>query len=152
MKETNHFIIYYNDKIDYIEKLLNNLEKKLNSILSFFEVQEVNKKIIISLISNKEDFDNIFYDIHKFKADLNSIGFYHNGKITYLSFSELNKTNHKNDSFESYINILKIALESYIKASGEFKSVRNCAIYQSIVNLTLSLISFHILCATKERP
>lgn len=39
-----------------------------------------------------------------------------------------------------YINILKIALESYIKASGEFKSVRNCAIYQSIVNLTLSLI------------
>ena len=106
MKETNHFIIYYNDKIDNIEKLLNNLEKKLNSILSFFEVQEINKKIIISLISNKEDFDNIFYDIHKFKADLNSIGFYHNGKITYLSFSELNKTNHKNDSFESYINIL----------------------------------------------
>ena len=53
MKETNHFIIYYNDNIDYIEKLLNNLEKKLNSILSFFEVQEINKKIIISFISNK---------------------------------------------------------------------------------------------------
>ena len=51
MKETNHFIIYYNDNIDYIEKLLNNLEKKLNSILCFFEVQEINKKIIISLIS-----------------------------------------------------------------------------------------------------
>ena len=29
MKETNHFIIYYNDKIDYIEKLLNNLEKNM---------------------------------------------------------------------------------------------------------------------------
>lgn len=39
-----------------------------------------------------------------------------------------------------YINILKISLDSYIKASGEFKSIRNCAIYQSIVNLLLSLI------------
>ena len=39
-----------------------------------------------------------------------------------------------------YINILKISLDTYIKAAGEFKSIRNCAIYQSIVNLTLSLI------------
>ena len=38
-----------------------------------------------------------------------------------------------------YINIIKISLESYIKAAGEFKSVRNCSIFQSVVNLILSL-------------
>lgn len=42
-----------------------------------------------------------------------------------------------------YINIIKISLDTYIKASGEFKSVRNCAIYQSVVNLLLSLILIH---------
>ncbi len=106
MKETNHFIINYNDKLDYIEMLSNKLENKLDPILSFFEAKAINKKIIIDLISKKEDFDIIFYDIHKFKPDLNSMGFYHNGKIIYLSFAELKKTNHKNDSFESYINVL----------------------------------------------
>lgn len=39
-----------------------------------------------------------------------------------------------------YINIIKISLESYIKAAGEFKSVKNCAIYQCITNLALSLL------------
>ena len=39
-----------------------------------------------------------------------------------------------------YINIIKISLETFIKAAGEFKSVKNCAIYQSVVNLTLSLL------------
>lgn len=39
-----------------------------------------------------------------------------------------------------YINIVKISLESYIKAAGEFKSVKNAAIYQSIINVVLSLL------------
>lgn len=39
-----------------------------------------------------------------------------------------------------YINIIKISLESYIKAAGEFKSVRNCSIFQSLTNLVLSLV------------
>ena len=38
-----------------------------------------------------------------------------------------------------YINILKIVLDTYIKASGDFKSVRNSSIYQSIINIFLSL-------------
>ena len=106
MIETNHFIFYFNNEEDYIEKLVSCLEQKLKLILSFFEISKINKKIKITLISKKEEFDNIFYDIHKFKPDLNSMGFYHDGEITYLSFNELNKTNHKNDSFKSYINIL----------------------------------------------
>ncbi len=39
-----------------------------------------------------------------------------------------------------YINILKISLETYVKAAGEFKSVKNSAIYQSVVNAILSLV------------
>ena len=39
-----------------------------------------------------------------------------------------------------YINIIKISLESFINAAGEFKSIKNSAIYQSIVNCALSLI------------
>lgn len=38
-----------------------------------------------------------------------------------------------------YIGIIKIPLESYIRASGQFKNVRNCAIFQSITNIVLSL-------------
>lgn len=43
-----------------------------------------------------------------------------------------------------YINIVKISLESYVNAAGEFKSVKNCAIYQSVVNLILSLLLVNI--------
>ncbi len=39
-----------------------------------------------------------------------------------------------------YINIIKISLDTYLNASGEFKSIRNSAIYQSIINVTLSLV------------
>ena len=39
-----------------------------------------------------------------------------------------------------YVEIIRISLETYIKASGEFKKIKNCGIYQSIVCLTLSLI------------
>ena len=39
-----------------------------------------------------------------------------------------------------YINIIKISLESYVKAAGEFKSVKNSSIYQSVMNIILSLI------------
>ena len=39
-----------------------------------------------------------------------------------------------------YINILKISLETFVKAAGEFKSVKNSSIYQCIVNLVLSLL------------
>ena len=38
-----------------------------------------------------------------------------------------------------YIGIIKIPLESYIRASGQFKNVRNCAIFQSVANVVLSL-------------
>ena len=53
-----------------------------------------------------------------------------------------------------YINIIKISLESYVKAAGEFKSIKNCAIYQSIINIILSLLLVSkygiggVLCAT----
>ena len=39
-----------------------------------------------------------------------------------------------------FINIVKISLETYIKAAGEFASVKYSAIYQCIVNTILSLI------------
>lgn len=39
-----------------------------------------------------------------------------------------------------YINIIKIPLETYIKAAGEFKNVKINSIYQSIVNITVSLL------------
>ena len=53
-----------------------------------------------------------------------------------------------------FINIIKISLEAYIKAAGEFASVKNSSIYQCIVNTSLSLILVHkfgiagVLCAT----
>lgn len=39
-----------------------------------------------------------------------------------------------------YIEIIRISLETYIKAAGEFKKIKNCGIYQSIVCLILSLL------------
>jgi len=39
-----------------------------------------------------------------------------------------------------YINIIKISLETYVKAAGEFKSVKNSSIYQSIINIAISLL------------
>ena len=39
-----------------------------------------------------------------------------------------------------YVEIIRISLETYVKAAGEFKKIKNCGIYQSIVCLTLSLI------------
>ena len=39
-----------------------------------------------------------------------------------------------------YVEIIRISLETYVKASGEFKKIRNCGIYQSIVCVTLALI------------
>ena len=105
-KETRSFVIHYDDNENLITKLSNTLEDKLTTILSFFEIEKLNKKIIIKIISNKNEFDDIFYKVHNFKPDLNAMGFYHNGEIIYLSYNELASTNHKNDSYESYINIL----------------------------------------------
>lgn len=39
-----------------------------------------------------------------------------------------------------YVEIIRISLETYVKASGEFKKIKNCGIYQSIVCVTLALI------------
>ncbi len=53
-----------------------------------------------------------------------------------------------------FINIVKISLETYIKAAGEFASVKYSSIYQCIVNTALSLILVQkfgiagVLCAT----
>lgn len=105
-KKTKNFVIYYGNNEDFISKLSNNLEDKLTSVLSFFEIEKLNKKIIIKIISNKNEFDDIFYKVHNFKPDLNGMGFYHNGEIIYLSYNGLAGTNHKNDSYETYINIL----------------------------------------------
>lgn len=105
-KKTKNFVIYYGNNEDFISKLSNNLEDKLTSILSFFEIEKLNKKIIIKIISNKNEFDDIFYKVHNFKPDLNAMGFYYNGEIIYLSYNGLAGTNHKNDSYETYINIL----------------------------------------------
>lgn len=105
-KKTKNFVIYYGSNEDFISKLSNNLEDKLTSVLSFFEIEKLNKKIIIKIISNKNEFDDIFYKVHNFKPDLNAMGFYHNGEIIYLSYNGLAGTNHKNDSYETYINIL----------------------------------------------
>lgn len=39
-----------------------------------------------------------------------------------------------------YVEIIRISLETYVKAAGEFKKIKNCGIYQSVVCLSLSLI------------
>ncbi len=39
-----------------------------------------------------------------------------------------------------YFNIIKISLETYIKAAGEFKSIRNISLYQSIICIVLALL------------
>ena len=39
-----------------------------------------------------------------------------------------------------YIQIVKIPLDTFIKASGEFKKIKNCSVYQSIVCVVLSLL------------
>ena len=44
-----------------------------------------------------------------------------------------------------FINIVKISLETYRKAAGEFASVKYSSIYQCIVNTALSLILVHKL-------
>ena len=106
MLETNNFIIYFKHNEDFIEKLANDLENNLKLVLEFFEIQRLNIKIVVNILSNKNDFESSFYNVHNFYPDLNAIGFYHDSKITYLSFTELNKTNHKNESYESYVNIL----------------------------------------------
>lgn len=42
-----------------------------------------------------------------------------------------------------FIEIIRISLETFVKASGEFKEIKNCGIYQSVICLTLSLILVH---------
>ena len=39
-----------------------------------------------------------------------------------------------------FLNIIKIPLETFIKAAGEFKSIKYSSIFQSVLNLLLSLI------------
>ncbi len=47
--------------------------------------------------------------------------------------------------FILYMNVIKIPLEVFMNASGEFKNIRNAAIYQSVTNITLSIILINIL-------
>lgn len=44
-----------------------------------------------------------------------------------------------------YVNIIKIVLEVFVDASGNFQSVKNASIYQSITNILLSLILINYL-------
>lgn len=106
MIESKNFIIKYDLYEDYLNNLINDLEKNISRIFDFFKIDKLDNKINIEIISTKNKFDEVFFDIHKFKPDLNSIGFYHNNRIIYLSYSDFKNTNHINDTYEDYINVL----------------------------------------------
>lgn len=44
-----------------------------------------------------------------------------------------------------YINIIKVPLDVFMNAAGEFKNIKKVSIYQSIINISLSLILINII-------
>lgn len=163
-KETNNLIInkintliFENVDIILVSKFLGLtsvfIYTAYNQIISMLTqmVQRLNSALIPSignlLVTEKEKSKATFIELNSFLFYIGSLLFvplfymispfignwygneYVTTKVVSLLFSMI-----------LYINIIKISLDTYIKASGEFKSVRNCAIYQSVVNLALSLI------------
>lgn len=163
-KETNNLIInkintliFENVDIILISKFLGLapvfIYTVYNQVISMLTqmVQRLNSALIPSignlLVTEKEKSKTTFVELNSFLFYIGSLLFvplfymispficnwygnqYALGKIVSLLFSMI-----------LYINIIKISLDTYIKASGEFKSARNCAIYQSITNLVLSLL------------
>lgn len=124
-----------------------------NQIISMLTqmIQRLNSALLPSvgnlLVADKNKSKKIYYELNSLLFFIGSILFV---PLFYM-FNPFIKIFYGNEYTVSniiclffviifYINILKISLESYIKASGEFKSIRNCSIYQSVINLILSII------------
>lgn len=105
MKESKHFIIEHNNE-EYIDELITKIEQRVDEIISFFEIKELKNKITIKLIKGKENFDNLFYEYHKFRTNLYGVGFATENEIVYLSYDSFNETKHSDKDFNFYIDIL----------------------------------------------
>lgn len=106
MIESKRFRINYEIYEDYLNNLIIGLENSIDKVFNFFGIEDLNQKIIINIISSKSKFDEIFYNAHYFKPQLEGVGFYRNNEITYLTYSEFKNANHQQDTYEDYLNIL----------------------------------------------
>ena len=88
--EKNSFIIDYDETITYIPKVVNYLESKINDIMTFFELDSLNKKRKIVIYNDLELYKKHIEQFYEYQdymcADTND------GNINLLSLEEAHKT------------------------------------------------------------
>ena len=121
--ENDLFVLYYSKEDEYyIEDFVNYLNENVKKVLDFFNFKKLSKKITISLIKNKEEFDRIFTSIYNQPAYDFAIGFAKASNIYYISFNDLkNIPKHEKDTYEYY---KKTIIHEFVHSCNyEFSSV-----------------------------
>ena len=66
MLESKNSIFNYVKSTDYLNNLINELERKIVEVLDYFEIKEINEKIVINIIESK--FDKLFFECFIFNS------------------------------------------------------------------------------------
>lgn len=97
--ESKYALFNYDEKSAYlIGELSNYLDENAEGIFDFFNVAS-REKVIINIVSTKEEFDLKFINDHSW-ANVNTqipkwtVGYYINNQITYLSLDDYKNTTH----------------------------------------------------------
>lgn len=102
--ESDKLIINYtnNDK-KYIKTLEEKLDKNINKIMNFFDIKNINNKIEINILENKEIFD-IEYKKHYNKESNEWNRSFIDNSVYILSYKDYRDTIFYRDTFDEFVN------------------------------------------------
>lgn len=120
IKESKYFIVKYNN-IDYIDKLLNDIDNEAIRILEFFNIKGFNKKAELNIINTKKEFSKLIKELINLDDDEYGIGFVKDSIMYCLSFEDYKSTYYKDDTYEDFV---KTIIHEFVHFCQTKKSIR----------------------------
>lgn len=119
-KESKYFkFIYSESENNYIDKLIDVIDKEAKKVLDFFEVDSIEEKFNVKLIPTKKEFSELIWNEIHFKDDEYGIGFVKDEIMYCLSFNDYKNTFY---SFYKFDNFVSTIIHEFVHACHQYKT------------------------------
>ncbi len=106
-KETEYFVIEYTDNdLPYIDRLCKDIDNKAKEIIAYFNIDKINERFSLKLISTKKEFSQTIKELTHFEDDEYGTGFVKDKKMYCLSYLDYKSTYYKDETYDDFVKTI----------------------------------------------
>ena len=120
IKESKYFKFTYSESDNnYIDKLVDVIDKKAKTVLDFFEIESIKRKFNVIIVPTKKEFSRLIWNEIHFKDDEYGIGFVKDEMMYCLSFNDYKSTFYTFYKFENFVSTI---IHEFVHACHQYKT------------------------------